>query len=440
MEYNKNNKCKVAIVGVGYVGLTAGVCFANMGNDVTCIDIDPKKIDLLKNGHCTIYEPGLQELLIKAIDDKNIKFTTEYENAYKEADAIFVCVQTPEWENGEANLSYIKIVIEQIIANMKEDAYVVLKSTIPVGTCESLQKQYNIKNIIFNPEFLSQGEAVINFMQPARIVVGVNNEDSRMIMEKIYEKFECPKLFMDLKSAEISKYACNNFLAVKLTYINEISELCEKLNINVDNVLDVMKLDNRIGNLYMEPGIGYGGSCLPKDTKALANCARNNGIKLNVVEATIESNKRQRNRLFEKLNKYYPDKQNLKIAVLGLSFKHNTNDLRESQAVESIIKMSGNVKNIMAFDNKIETLESCRKIFHDTENVSFSNNIYDVLKDADACMIFNKEKEILNLKPNEFASYMKMPVVLDGRNCFDSVRMIEENVIYNPIGKKQSNK
>lgn len=440
MESNDLNKLKVAIVGVGYVGLTAGVCLANMGNDVTCIDINDKKIELLNSGKSTIYEPGLEELLIKALENKTIKFTTDYESVYKKADVIFVCVQTPEGENGEANLDYIKIVIEQIISNMKKDAYVVLKSTISVGTCEKIQNQYNIKNIIFNPEFLSQGEAIINFMKPARIVIGVNNEDSKIVMEKIYEKFECPKLYMDLKSAEISKYACNNFLAVKLTYINEISELCEKLNINIDDVLDVMKLDNRIGNLYMEPGIGYGGSCLPKDTKALVNCARNNGMKLNVVEATIESNKRQRNRLFEKLNKYYPNKQDLKIAVLGLSFKHNTNDLRESQAVESIIKMAGNVKNIMAFDNKMDTIESCRKIFNDTENVSFSNNIYDVLKDADACMIFNKEKEILELTPNEFVSNMKAPVVLDGRNCFDSVRMIKENVIYNPIGKKQSNK
>ena len=245
---------------------------------------------------------------------------------------------------------------------------------------------------------------------------------------------------MDLKSAEISKYACNNFLAIKLAYINEIANLCEKLEINIENVLKVMKSDKRIGEFYLSPGIGYGGSCLPKDTKALATLAKENNVDLHTVDATIISNNKQRNKLLEKLDKYYDKKDDLNVAILGLSFKANTNDIRESQAIETIQKLKSNVKRIVCYDNKRTTIESCKKLFETEENIFFSNNIKETLKDADVCMIFNQEEEILQLSPNIFIEYMKEPIILDGKNCFNVVDMKKENIKYDSIGRNINEK
>ena len=429
-------KMQIVIVGVGYVGLTAGICFASMNYDVVCVDIDCNKISRLQNGECTIFEVGMQEMLNEVLEKNKISFTTDYENAYKDADLIFICVPTPESENGDVDLKYVNQVLKDIIPNMKKEAHIVLKSTVPVGTSDEIQKKYGI-NIIFNPEFLCQGEAIHNFMEPQRIVIGVSDEVSRKIMEDLYSEFDCPKLFMSLKAAEISKYACNNFLAVKLTYINEMADLCDRLEINIEDVLSVMKLDNRIGSLYMEPGIGYGGSCLPKDTKAFSKLAAQNDVELDLVNAAIKSNKRHRNKLLEKLDKYHPQKDKLNVAVLGLSFKSNTNDLRESQAVETIFNLCGNVNKIMAFDNKLDTLEKCKKIFREKDNVSFSNDINKTLKNSDVCMIFNREKEILELSPKKFCELMKTPMILDGKNCFDIPKMNYENIEYNSIGRNK---
>lgn len=435
MQNDNEKEFKIVVAGVGYVGLTISVCLANKGFNVICVDIDKNKIERLKNGQCVIFESGISELLNSAIQNETISFTCDYESAYRIADVILVCVPTPEDKNGNLNLKYLNIVMEQIAFNMKEDAYIVIKSTIPVGTCEEIQKKFGIKNIVFNPEFLSQGEAVKNFMEPQRIVIGVNDEEAQRLMERIYDKFECPKLFMDLRTAELSKYASNNFLAVKITFINEISNLCDKLNINVEDIISVMKLDKRIGELYMEPGIGYGGSCLPKDTNALLSLGKDVGVDLNLIEATIKSNKKQRVLLIEKLDEYYPNKENLNVAILGLSFKDNTNDLRESQAIECIEKIYKNVKRVVAFDNKINTVEECKILFADKENVIISNNIETALKDADVCMIFNKEKEILELSPECFVKNMKNPVILDGRNCFSLELMNYQNIKYSSIGR-----
>ena len=430
----------ITIVGTGYVGLTAGVCLASKNHNIICIDIEKEKISKLQQGKSIIYEPGLQEKLTKALENKKIEFTTDYEKVYKTSKVIMICVPTPEDESGKANMKYINTAIEQIKNNIQDDCYIIIKSTVPVGTCKTIQKNMeNEKNkikIIFNPEFLSQGEAVKNFLNPQRIVIGVSDAESKKVMEEIYEDFNCRKLFMDTKSAEISKYACNNFLALKLTYINELANLCEKLKINVANVLDVMKSDNRIGEYYLEPGIGYGGSCLPKDTKALEALAKENNVQLTTIEATISANEKQRNKLLEKLDKYYEKKDDLSIAVLGLSFKENTNDLRESQAIENIKKLKGKVKKIKCYDNKNSTLEDCKRLFKEDNNIYYFNNIEETCKDTDVCMIFNKEKEILELSPTIFKANMKNNIVLDGKNCFDTEMMRRENIKYDSIGRK----
>lgn len=430
---------KITIVGTGYVGLTTGVCLANKGHEIICVDIDENKIEKLNYGKEVIYEPGMKELLEEAIKNNKITFTTNYKEAYSKSNVIMVCVPTPENEDGSTNLTYLNTAIKQIMENITRDCYIIVKSTVPVGTCEKISEkvkksQFEIQ-VMFNPEFLSQGEAINNFMNPQRIVVGVETMKAKQIMEEIYQGFDCKKLFMDIKSAEISKYACNNFLALKLTYINEMANLCEKLNINIENVLKVMKTDKRIGSTYLEPGIGYGGSCLPKDTKALVNLAKENKVKLNTIEATIASNKEQRKKLIEKLDKCYENKKNLNVAILGLSFKENTNDLRESQAIETIKELKGSVNKIIAYDNKETTLNTCRNLFKEEQSVYFSNDIKVALKDADVCMIFNKEKEILELSPDNFVDMMKEPVILDGKNCFDISEMNKDNIKYDSIGR-----
>ena len=430
---------KITIVGTGYVGLTSGVCLANKGHEISCVDIDEKKIEKLNQGKEVIYEPVMKEYLNKAIKNNKIIFTTNYKEVYSKSKVIMICVPTPENEKGSANLSYLNTAIQQIMENITQDCYIIIKSTVPVGTCEKIfEKITNSKfeiQVMFNPEFLSQGEAINNFMNPQRIVVGVETRKAKHIMEEIYKNFDCKKLFMDIKSAEISKYACNNFLALKLTYINEMANLCEKLNINIENVLKVMKTDKRIGSTYLEPGIGYGGSCLPKDTKALANLAKENNVKMYTIEASIVSNKEQRKKLIEKLDECYPNKKDLNIAVLGLSFKENTNDLRESQAIETIKELKGTVNKIIAYDNKETTLGTCKKLFKDDQSIYFSNDIKVALKNTDVCMIFNKEKEILELSPANFVDMMRKPVILDGKNCFDISEMNKENIKYNSIGR-----
>lgn len=283
---------KITIVGTGYVGLTTGVCLASKNHEITCLDIDKEKILKLQNNEEIIYEPNLKELLEEARKNNRLSFTIDYKKTYNFSKVIMLCVATPESEDGKVDMKYINIAIEQIISNIKNDCFIIIKSTVPVGTCDKiLERTKNCKykiNLIFNPEFLSQGEAIENFLNPQRIVIGTNNKESRNLMEEIYADFNCPKLFMDLKSAEISKYDCNNFLAIKLAYINEIANLCEKLGINIENILKVMKSDKRIGEFYLNPGIGYGGSCLPKDTKALATLAKENNVK-NIVFSSSSS-------------------------------------------------------------------------------------------------------------------------------------------------------
>lgn len=435
---------RITIVGTGYVGLTTGVCLASKKHEITCLDIDKEKILKLQNGEEIIYEPNLKNLLKEGIKNKKLSFTSDYKKTYNSSKVIMLCAPTPEGEDGRVDMKYVDIAIEQIINNIKNDCFIIIKSTVSVGTCDKiLEKTKKCKykiNLIFNPEFLSQGEAIDNFLNPQRIVIGVNNKESRNLMEEIYADFNCPKLFMDLKSAEISKYACNNFLAIKLAYINEIANLCERLEINIENVLKVMKSDKRIGEFYLNPGIGYGGSCLPKDTKALAMLAKENNIELHMVEATINSNNKQRNKLLEKLDKYYDKKDDLNVAILGLSFKANTNDIRESQTIETIQKLQGNVKRIVCYDNKKSTIESCKKLFETEKNIFFTDDIKETLKDSDVCMIFNQEEEILRLSPNTFTEYMKEPIILDGKNCFNVVDMKNENIKYDSIGRNINEK
>ena len=435
---------ELTIVGTGYVGLTAGVCLANKGHNIICLDTNLPKIEKLKNGMEVIYEPNMKQLINKAIENKKIKFTANYKEVYNNSKIIILCVPTPEELNGSVNMEYINKAIDQISENIKNDCYIIIKSTVPVGTCDKILKRFQKNkykiNVIFNPEFLAQGEAVNNFLNPQRIVIGVNNLESKRLMEKIYKEFDAPKIFMDTKSAELSKYACNNFLALKLSYINELSNLCEKLEINVENILNVMKLDARIGREYLEPGLGYGGSCLTKDTKALAKLAKENEVQLNTIEAAISTNEMQKNKLIEKLDKYYINKKDLNIAILGLSFKENTNDLRGSQAIETIMKLKDKVNKIFCYDNKQSTLENAKQLFQKYSNIFFTITIENAIQGADVCMIFNKEKEILELSPDVFKKYMRKPLILDGKNCFNMIFMNDKGIKYDSIGRNINGK
>lgn len=436
---------KITVAGTGYVGLVAGVCFAEVGHDVTCVDVDEKKVDMLKAGISPIYEEDLEELMHKNYRLNRLHYTTDYKEAYKNPDAIFIGVGTPELPDGSANLNYVATVARQIAETIEKDCLVVVKSTVPVGTNDKVEQFIkdslinDVKiQVASNPEFLAQGTAVRDTLNAARIIIGTNEEEAKEKLMKIYEPFNLPMVCVSRKSAEMIKYASNDFLALKISYMNEIANLCELVGANIQEVARGMSFDERIGNNFLNAGIGYGGSCFPKDTKALKYLAKQNGYVLKTIESAVKVNEEQKVLLYKKASNRLMTFNGLKVAVLGLTFKPGTDDVREAPSIDNIKLLLEQGANIYAYDpigthNFIKALR-----YEETEYVGSIEYVADpliALNNADICFIYTEWEEIKNITPSTYVELMRTPLIYDGRNIYDVDVMKDNNVEYYSIGR-----
>lgn len=440
---------KIAVAGTGYVGLVTGVALAHIGHNVTCVDVDKEKIDKMKKGISPIYEQDLEKLMKENSDRLN--YTLDYKSAYKDADVIIIGVGTPEREDGSANLDYVYSVCKQIAESLEKDCVVVLKSTVPIGTNDEIEKKLNseVKKgikvyVASNPEFLAQGTAVHDTLYASRIVVGTENEFAADVMQKMYEPltkepYNVPYLHTSRRSAEMIKYASNDFLALKISYINEIANLCKKLGANIEDVSKGMGYDSRIGNKFLKAGIGYGGSCFPKDTKALHWLGQIEGVELETIQACISVNKKQKLVLFnELLNDFNGNIEGKTVSVLGLTFKPGTDDLRDAPSIDNISMLLDYGAHVKAYDPI--SIESFKKKINfkltDDEvkgTIAFFDNIDETIKDADAVMIMTEWPEIVNYDVKQYKKLMKTPRVYDGRNCYNLKDT--KDIIYSSIGR-----
>ena len=429
---------KIAVAGTGYVGLVAGVCFAEKGHDVTCVDIDENKVKLMESGVSPIYEQDLEELMQKNYKEGRLKYTTDYKSAYKNADAIFIGVGTPEQEDGSADLSYVATVSRQIAENVEKDCLVVVKSTVPIGTNDKVEqfindfKVNNVKiEVASNPEFLAQGTAVRDTLKAKRIIIGTESKYAEDLLKEIYKPFNLPIVSVNRRSSEMIKYASNDFLALKISYMNDIANLCELVGANIEDVAEGMSYDDRIGANFLKAGIGYGGSCFPKDTKALKYIAKQNGYKLKTIEAAVDVNAKQKIKLFNKASDRLITFKNLKVAVLGLAFKPGTDDLREAPALDNVELLLEKGAKIYAYDPV--AVENFKKKY--PTQIEYVENPEEALKEANVCFIFTEWKEIKNIEPKKYMELMKTPLVYDGRNIYNLDDMKNVGVEYYSIGR-----
>lgn len=445
---------KIAVAGTGYVGLVTGVALAHIGHDVTCVDVDEEKVKKMSQGISPIYEEGLEELMKE--DKERLTYTTNYKEAYKDKDVIFIGVGTPERADGSANLDYVYKVCEQIAESINKDCVIVVKSTVPIGTNDKVE-EYLRKNVkpgikiyvASNPEFLAQGTAVRDTLHASRIVVGTNHRVPERIMRKLYspltkKPYKVPYLSMNRCSAEMVKYASNDFLALKISYINEIANFCEKVGANIEDVTKGMGYDSRIGNKFLNAGIGYGGSCFPKDTKALHWLSKELERELKTVSACIEVNKRQKIILYEYLKELLIDLENKNIGVLGLTFKPGTDDLREAASIDNVELLLDSGANVKAYDPiSTEKFKEKIKLFVDedkvVEKINYYTDIDDTIKDCDAVLIMTEWPQIKEYDLNKYEELMKNPLVLDGRNCYNLKDVEKTKVKYLSIGRKRIN-
>ncbi|MFW5793126.1 MAG: UDP-glucose dehydrogenase family protein [Bacteroidota bacterium] len=437
---------KITIVGTGYVGLVSGACFAEVGVDVICVDVDQKKIDGLKNGIIPIYEPGLSTLVIKNQEKNRIKFSTNLKEAVQDSEVVFIAVGTPPDEDGSADLKHVLNVASEIGKYMNDYLLIVTKSTVPVGTAAKIEKtvrkelEKREKNITFdigsNPEFLKEGAAIDDFMKPARIIVGVESEKAKSYMMRLYQPFiqnGHPVIFMDMPSAEMTKYAANAMLATRISFMNEIANLCEILGANINMVREGIGSDPRIGNQFIFPGIGYGGSCFPKDVKALIKTANENNYKLNIIEAVENANKKQKTVIVDKLKKHFNGQlKGLKVGIWGLAFKPQTDDMREAPSVEIINKLLAEGCEISAYDP--EAMQIAHSIIGD--KIKYANDKEEAIIDAD-CLILVTEWNGFKI-PNfqVIKKLMKQAVIFDGRNIYDAEELKSIGFDYYGIGFK----
>lgn len=428
----------IVIVGTGYVGLVTGACLAEKNHNVICIDKDKHKIDKLKNGKSPIYEPGLEELMTKNYKNKKLDYSINYKDAYKDADLIMVTVGTPEKIDGSANLEFVYEVAKQIADSVIKSCIVVIKSTVPIGTNDKIEKYIN-KNVkgninievVSNPEFLSQGTAIKDTLYAPRVIIGTESENAKKKMIELYKNFDLPLVFMSRRSSEMVKYASNDFLALKISYINEIANLCEIVGANIEEVTKGMSYDDRIGSKFLKAGCGYGGSCFPKDTKALHYLATQDGYNLKTIEATISINKKQKIILIEKAKKKFNSFKGLNVAILGLSFKPNTDDLREAPSIENIEILLDEGAKIKVYDPK--AMDNLKKLY--PKDLEYKNSPQEAIRDSEICFIFTEWKEIRDIKPSEYKKLMKNAIVYDGRNIYDINEMKENKIEYYSIGR-----
>lgn len=435
----------IAIVGTGYVGLVTGTCFAETGVNVTCVDVNAEKIENLQKGIIPIYEPGLEDMVQRNVNAGRLHFTTALKNCLDNVDIVFSAVGTPPDEDGSADLSYVLAVAKTIGANMKKYTLVVTKSTVPVGTAhkvkDTIQAELDKRGVSIefdvasNPEFLKEGNAIDDFMSPDRVVVGVESERAKKLMTKLYKPFmmlNSRVIFMDIPSAEMTKYAANSMLATRISFMNDIANLCELVGADVNMVRDGIGSDSRIGRKFLYPGCGYGGSCFPKDVKALIKTAEQNGYPMRVLKAVEEVNETQKSLLFEKLEKIFNgDLEGKTIALWGLAFKPGTDDMREAPALVLIEKLRKAGCVVRAYDPAAMG-ESKRRI---GDTIFYACDMYDALLDADALMLVTEWKEFRLPAWGVVKKTMKQPVILDGRNIYDAKELQDLGFVYRCIGK-----
>lgn len=432
---------RITVVGTGYVGLVTGTCFAETGNQVVCVDIDASKVERMRNGEIPIYEPHLDVLFERNIQANRLTFTTDLAEGIKGAEIIFLALPTPPGEDGSADLSYILGVANQL-GNLLEDYKVIVdKSTVPVGTADKVQaaiaKNARVQfDVVSNPEFLREGFAVDDFMKPDRVVIGTSSTRAQKIMEQLYKPFVRqgnPILFMDEKSAELTKYAANSFLATKITFMNEIANFCEIVGADVDKVRIGIGSDDRIGKRFLFPGIGYGGSCFPKDVHALVNSGNEHSFSFEILKAVMAVNESQKTILMPKIKNFFRgDLKGKKIAVWGLAFKPDTDDIREAPALYLIDELTKEGATVSAYDP--EAMKNVSQLIGD--KIDYAENEYDALINADALLICTEWGIFRNPDFDRIASLLKDKVIFDGRNLFEAEEMNEKGFYYNSIGRK----
>ena len=432
----------IGIIGTGYVGLVTGACFAEFGVYATCVDKDEKKIKALKKGEVPFFEPGLEDLVKKNLKNGRLRFSTKTQDAVDTSLVIFIAVGTPPRGDGSADMRYVDSVAAEIAENIKGYKVIVTKSTVPVGTGARLTKIISKKlkeqvdfDIVSNPEFLREGAAIDDFMRPNRVVLGAKSQQAVAIMKDLYSPLyliETPFVITNIETAELIKYASNAFLAVKISYINELSNLCDKVGADVHMVAKGMGLDHRIGAKFLHPGPGYGGSCFPKDTRALLKIAAGNNMELEIVKSAVEANEKQKGLMIDKIKNGIGDIKGKTIAVLGLSFKPNTNDMREAPSVSIIEKLLKEKARIKAFDPI--AIEDAKTIFH--AKIAYAKGPYDCVKDADAVIILTEWNEFRNLELLKIKTLMKTPNFFDFRNIYDPEKMKRLGFNYVCVGRR----
>ena len=429
----------LAVIGTGYVGLVAGTCFAETGNDVVCVDIDEEKIAMLKSGKVPIYEPGLEEIVRRNAEDQRLSFTNELGSAVKKSEIIFIAVGTPQSATGHANLSYVEATARSIGKAMNGFKIIVTKSTVPVGTADLIKGWLSEETrqpfaVASNPEFMKEGAAVEDFMKPDRVVLGGDNPEALETLKELYEPFlrtGNPILVMDSRSAEMSKYAANAMLATKISFINEIACLCEELRADVSEVRRAISLDRRIGPHFIFPGVGYGGSCFPKDIRAMISMAGDNRA-MPLLTAVEHVNERQKGRLFDKVKNHFGDDlSRLTFAIWGLAFKPRTDDMRDAPSIVVIKALLDAGSRVQAFDP--EAMEEARKIFGD--RIQYTHRNYDALHGAAALLILTEWNEFRRPDFTRIKSLLKQPVIFDGRNIFDPADLRKLGFTYYSIGR-----
>jgi UDPglucose 6-dehydrogenase len=435
---------KITVVGTGYVGLVTGTCFAETGNDVTCVDIDANKITKLKNGEITIYEPGLEKIFLRNLKEERLHFTTDLAAGVKDATIIFLALPTPPGEDGSADMKYILGVSEDLGKILTDYKVIVDKSTVPVGTAEKVQaavaKNYKGEfDVVSNPEFLREGVAVDDFMKPDRVVIGTNSDRARKVMGDLYAPFVRqgnPVIFMDERSSELTKYAANSFLAVKISFMNEIARLCEKLGADVDMVRKGIGSDERIGKRFLFPGIGYGGSCFPKDVQALVKSSSDVNYEFEILNAVMKVNEIQKLHLIPGIKKYFNNNlKGKKFALWGLAFKPNTDDIREAPALYMIDALTKEGATVCAFDP--EAMKNVKGVIGD--KIEYANNQYDTLKNADALIIATEWNEFRTPDFSKIATSLKNKAIFDGRNLFDLAAIKDLGFHYESVGRATVN-
>jgi UDPglucose 6-dehydrogenase len=433
---------KIAVVGTGYVGLVTGTCFAETGNQVTCVDIDVKKVERLQKGEIPIYEPGLDVLFDRNVAEGRLLFTTNLAEGIKGAQVIFLALPTPPGEDGSADLKYILKVADDLGPILEQYAVIIDKSTVPVGTAEKVRAAVakNAKvdfDVVSNPEFLREGVAVEDFMKPDRVVVGTTSEKAKKVMEKLYAPLVRqgnPVIFMDERSAEMTKYAANSFLAMKITFMNEIANLCEKVGANVDDIRRGIGTDSRIGKRFLFAGIGYGGSCFPKDVQALAKTSKDFNYDFRILKSVMDVNDDQKKKLLPMIENYFDgDLKGKTIAVWGLAFKPYTDDIREAPALENIEAFLAAGANVTAYDP--EAMPNVKRILGD--KVTFCHTPYAALDDADALVIFTEWPQFRTPEFDKMGKLLKNRVIFDGRNLYELDQMRENGYTYFSIGREK---